>query len=487
MSKLKGRIPGLVISVVLAVITVLFLIVLVGSQMLPTKMLLLGSAAILLIAAAAVLLVRNTAYKVQFVFGTIIAVVLAAVLALGGSYLQMTMNTLTEISNVRTQYTPVGLYVRVDDPAESVEDVRDYSFGILETLDRENTDSILAQLSDAYGVEVTPQAFAGMTDMVDSLLNGETGVIVLNTAYVDVLTELSGYEDIESQIRELDVLRVEQIVEETTVEEDETVEFEDKVYTIYISGSDSREGLNSPGRSDVNILATVNTETRQVLLVTTPRDYYVPLSISGGVPDKLTHAGIYGVDVSIDTLEMLYETEIDYYFRVDFTGFKGIVDALGGITVQNDIAFSARGYDYPVGTLEMEGDEALQFARERKSFVDGDIQRGKNQLKVITAVIDKALSPDILMKYTGILESVEDCFQTNLPYSDIAGLVRRQLEDNRSWNIVQYSVSGTGDKQIPYSMGSYAYVMQPDYDTVNKAIELINKVQNGEFVVVSED
>ena len=254
---------------------------------------------------------------------------------------------------------------------------------------------------------------------------------------------------------------------------------ENRVYTLYISGSDTRQGLNTVGRSDVNILATINTETRQILLVTTPRDYYVPLPVSGGIPDKLTHAGIYGVNVSIGTLEMLYDTDIDYYFRLNFSGFTGIVDALGGITVDNDVAFTKGNYTYPVGKVQMDGKMALTFARERYSFVDGDIQRGKNQLKVISAIIDKALSPDILVRYNSIMDSIKDCFEMDVPYDDIAALVRHQLSDNGSWNVVQCSVTGTGDSQIPYSMSDYAYVMRPDYNTVNKAKELMQAVKDG--------
>ena len=254
---------------------------------------------------------------------------------------------------------------------------------------------------------------------------------------------------------------------------------ENRIYTLYISGSDTRQGLNTVGRSDVNILATINTETRQILLVTTPRDYYVPLPVSGGIPDKLTHAGIYGVNVSIGTLEMLYDTDIDYYFRLNFSGFTGIVDALGGITVDNDVAFTKDNYTYPVGKVQMDGKMALTFARERYSFVDGDIQRGKNQLKVISAIIDKALSPDILVRYNSIMDSIKDCFEMDVPYDDIAALVRRQLSDNGSWNVVQCSVTGTGDSQVPYSMSDYAYVMRPDYNTVNKAKELMQAVKDG--------
>lgn len=430
----------------------------------------------------------NTTYRVQFVFGTILAVLLTALLTVAGSYLYMTIRALNQISNVRTQYTPIGVYVRRDDPAQTIQDAADYNFGILELLDRENTEDIVGQVNASLEKNVTTTEYAGLTDMIDALLSNECNAVVLNVAYLDVLADLEKYRDIESQIRELEILHVEKVIEEKPKDPDgdkTAAEVDSKVYTIYVSGSDTRQGLNTVGRSDVNILATINTETRQILLVTTPRDYFVPLSISNGIPDKLTHAGIYGVDVSMDTLEMLYGIDIDYYFRVNFTGFKGIVDALGGVTVFNDIEFSTGQFYYPYGEIELDGEEALAFARERYSFADGDFQRGRNQLKIITAMIDTAMSPEILMNYTSIMESVEGCFEMNVPYNEIAALVRRQLEDSRNWSIVQYGVTGYGDSQIPYSMSDYAYVMHPDYETVDKAKEMIQKVKNGEVVVVN--
>ena len=100
--------------------------------------------------------------------------------------------------------------------------------------------------------------------------------------------------------------------------------------------------MTASSRSDVNIVATINTETKQILLVSTPRDYFVPLSISNGAKDKLTHAGIYGIDVCMDTLGMLYDEDIHYYFRVNFGGFTKIIDALGCIDVDSDYEFDSR-------------------------------------------------------------------------------------------------------------------------------------------------
>ena len=230
----------------------------------------------------------------------------------------------------------------------------------------------------------------------------------------------------------------------------------------------------------------INTDTKQMLLVSTPRDYFVPLSISNGVPDKLTHAGIYGIDVSMDTLGMLYDTSLDDYFRVNFAGFIKIIDALGGVDMNVEASFSDRGYSFTQGMMHMNGEEALVYARERYAFSDGDRARGRHQMELINAVMQKILSPEILSKYTEVLASLDGCFETNFSYDRLAELVRQQLTDSGSWNIVSYSVNGSGDTRQPYSMSANAYVMIPDQTTVDKAKELMQQVVDGEVVNLNE-
>ena len=254
------------------------------------------------------------------------------------------------------------------------------------------------------------------------------------------------------------------------------------IFTVYISGIDNRGALIARSRSDVNILASINTATKQVALISTPRDFYVPLSISGGARDKLTHAGIYGVEVCMDTMEMLYNVNVDYYFRVNFGGFEEIIDALGGVTVYSENSFSTTNYSFSAGDNYMDGPMALEFVRERHAFASGDRQRGKNQMAVIRAVINKALSPDILMNYSSMLSAVEGSFETSVPYDTISAIVRDQLDKGGEWNIVSYSVDGYGDSQIPYSMSQYAYVMVPYEDTVETAKNLIYQVYTGQTV-----
>ena len=250
---------------------------------------------------------------------------------------------------------------------------------------------------------------------------------------------------------------------------------------MYISGIDTYGSTSKRSRSDVNILAVVNANTKKILLVSTPRDYYVPLSISNGVKDKLTHAGIYGIQCSQDTLGMLYGINVDYYFRLNFSGFQKIIDALGGITVNSDYTFDVDSFHYVKGDNYLNGEQALAFARERHAFATGDRQRGEDQMKVIKAVFNKATSSAVLANYTDLLASLEGTFETSMSYDTLAKLVRQQLDQGTGWDIETYSVNGSGQSSYTYSISNMkVYVMLPDQSTVDTAKEKIQAVLDGE-------
>ncbi len=262
----------------------------------------------------------------------------------------------------------------------------------------------------------------------------------------------------------------------------ELLEVPEGAFVLYVSGVDTWGSAGARSRSDVNILAVVNTNTKEVLLVSTPRDYYVPLSNSNGVKDKLTHAGIYGIDTSIGTLELLYGVDIQYYVRMNFTGFVNIVDAVGGVDVYSDTTFSVGdAFSYTEGINHMNGIEALAFARERHSFAGGDRARGTHQMEVIKAVLNKCTSSAILYNYADVMNSISGCFTTNMPQDKIASLVRMQLGDMAQWTITSMSVDGTGASKTTYTVpGKKAYVMIPDDTTVQRAKESIATVLGGQ-------
>ena len=262
-------------------------------------------------------------------------------------------------------------------------------------------------------------------------------------------------------------------------------------FVVYLSGVDNRGELTEKARSDVNILAVVNPTTKQVALINTPRDYYVDLAGTDS-KDKLTHAGLYGVETSMATLGNLYGVNVEHYLRINFAGFINIIDAIGGVDVYSDQAFTSVGspgyYDpttFAEGWNHLDGKSALAFARERHAFASGDIQRGINQMKVIDAMLNKIKSPALLMGFSKIMDAASDCFVTDFSQDQISALVRMQLSDFANWDIQSYTVTGSSgtSTQCYSAKGQKLYVMKPDEASVSKAKEMIAAVLGGEGTV----
>ena len=335
----KKRIPGIIAVLLEIIISAVFMIFLFSTKMIPNKLFLLIGVGILVLTLIVYLLTMNFKKKVRFVIGVVVIVLTTICYIVGGSYLKKGIDTLSDITKPAVEKSGIAVYVRESDKAETLEDTKGYTYGVLEVLDRENTDTAMEQMSEVVG-NIETKNYTDVSALVDGLeKDQEVDAIILNTGFMSLLESREDYETVKAQMKQIHVEEIEKKVD--SVEEPVASSEIPKTFSVYISGIDSREGLVANSRSDVNIVATVNTETHQVLLVSTPRDYFVPLSISNGVPDKLTHAGIYGIDVSKDTLAMLYQTDIDYYFRVNFGGFEKIIDSLGGITIVSDYTFDS--------------------------------------------------------------------------------------------------------------------------------------------------
>ena len=275
----------------------------------------------------------------------------------------------------------------------------------------------------------------------------------------------------------------------------------DESFIVYLSGNDEYGKITEHGKSDVNILATINPKTKQILLVSTPRDYYITISgfdESGNLItglDKFTHAGNAGIQYSIEALENLYGIDVDYFFKINFDGCINIVDAMGGITIYSDVEFTngtnaaPEQYNFVEGANQCDGAKTLAFVRERECFTKGDIQRGINQEAAITAMLDKVISPSILLKYAEILDAVSNMLLTNMPVEAITGLVKEQINNPKEWNVQSYALdyikeeSGT---KLCNVYGGYRWVAIPDYNMVNNAIEMINRTKSGEIFDVNE-
>ena len=482
--KKRINIFPIILSLLVLVLTAAFAAVVLRAKLLPTVWTVLLFIALALVDALLIFLCAKPEKKLRFAMGVILTLLFVLGVCYGSAALNRTVSTLKSITNTSPQYSRVSVYVLTEDPAHSVENVAGDCFGFLSAADRENTDQAIAQINEELKVSVQTREFEGLTALLNALFDGEVRSMILNPEYLALVEEVEGFADLSSRVRVLTELRIRQPEQPKPTptpapsEEPEETAAEDHCFSVYISGIDTYGDVSMKSRSDVNIIVNVNTETNQILMVTTPRDYYVPLTISDGQRDKLTHAGIYGIDVSKGTLEMLYETDIDYYFRLNFTGFVKIIDAIGGIDVELD------GFD---SVRHLNGEEALKRARDR-SGGGGDQWRGKNQLRIIQAAINKVLSPAILSSFNDVLKATEGCFQTDVPYELIAELVRNQLASNPQWEILRYNVTGTGDSEIPFTTmlldgkPMYLYVMWPNEDDVAAGIEMMQAMHRDEVI-----
>lgn len=419
----------------------------------------------------------------------VLAFTMTLVMVLACVYMNVTYNALDKMTGVNTQISNIHVYVLAEDPADALEDAKDYEFGILATLDRKNTDQVIKNINKELGKDISVNEYSNVLELVDALYSGETKALVLNSAYISFVTGTPGYEDFESKIKSISSQEIVEEIQVKDKDKEKITEYKgDEVIALYISGNDCEGTPEVNGNSDVNIIMVANLKTRQILLISTPRDYYVPLSISDGAKDKLTHAGAYGIDVSVETLELLYDVEIDDYLKMNFTGFIEIVDALGGVTVYSEYDFYMENdtLHYNKGYNDLDGYETLMFARNRAAFSDGDRQRGKNQMAVIEAIIDKVVSSDMLKNYSEVLNAISDSMITSMSYEEISSLVKFQLDNMQSWEIIKYSVDGFDSAGSCYSVGGEVYVMEPNYETVEQAREYIRQMYEGQKIVLPQ-
>ena len=390
----------------------------------------------------------------------------------GGYYCVNTYSAIDEMAGQQVKIDEISCIVLKDDPAQSIYDTKDYTFGILAANDRENTNKALAEVQAAIGKEPATIEYQDNDTLIDALYAKDVNVIVINEANRSPIEEY--YKTFSDDTRVLNTHKV-----ETVIQEDEKLDDITKTpFNVYLSGIDVYGSIKTTSRSDVNVIVTVNPNTKQILLTSTPRDYYVPLTVSNGIPDKLTHAGIHGVDCSIGTLENLYGIDIDYYVRVNFTSVRKIVDLLGGVKVYSDYDFTSDwGPSFKKGYNQVNGKQALAFCRERHHFANGDYQRGRDHQHMIEAILNKAMSPDILPNYADLLKTASKNFQTNMSTKEITALAKMQLNDMSQWTIKYANAAGQGASKTTYSYQSRKlYVCVPDYNSVAKITKRINKV-----------
>ena len=410
-------------------------------------------------------------------FFAFLTIVVLGVMAFFAHYILNTLGFLAKIGPTDYKTETYSVIVLKDSKYNKIKDIKDLDGGYYAN----SKGAKEANKKVLKSVDVNFKDYDDANEMANKLLNNEEKVIMLEDSVLSMVNEDNPDFNDKTKVIYKFVIKI----KSKTKAKD--VNVTSKPFNIYITGIDTYGEISSVSRSDVNIIATVNPKTKQVLLTSIPRDYYVQLHGTTGVKDKLTHAGIYGVDMSIATIEDLLDIEINYYVKVNFTSLIDIVNAIGGITVYSDYTFtSIDGVHFTEGNNNMNGEQALAFARERKAFQAGDIQRGKDQQAVIAALIKKICSKSIITKYDSLLNSLKGKFQTNMSSKKITSLLKMQLNDMATWNVSTYNLDGVNSNNYTYSGGNAKlFVFEPKLGSIDEAHNLINDVKNGKKLKAS--
>lgn len=476
---------GSVLVLIQLVLTVLFLLKIFKLDILPFKYLFMINIILILL----VLYDFTSQFTKSHILGKLISVMLSCLILFTYLFAAKFDSVLDKLGAANVEIDIVDVCVLSNDKAQNLNDAANYKFAINSTASNANINTSIESISSETGKTIKPTEYTNWSNLVNALYdNKNVQAIVINHSMMSIISQ--EFPDFEDNIKIIKTYEYKEKVELDA----SNVNVKRDPFIIYVSGISSDDGedtkLASKALSDVNILAVINPETKQVLLVTTPRDSYIKISNSSGVTgyDKLAHAGSYGVDKSIEALENLYGINIDYYVKINFAGSQAVIDALGGITIESEIEFTNGweaapvSYHFVQGANECDGEKAIAFARERKAFAAGDFQRGRNQTAVIKGIIQKATSPAILTRYSAVMDTISDMFLTNIPSSAISDLVKLQLSNSTPWNIQTYSISGKTDeyRHLEVSNVYGASIVLPYEEDISTATKLMNKVIAGE-------
>ena len=385
------------------------------------------------------------------------------------------VNTISKNSKISTD--TYNVFVLKTDKAHDLSDTADYTFGIVNNYDVDDMHSVVLMCEDALKKPLKIKKYNDVAQLADGLIEKQCQAIIVDDSLMRMIVEAGDKTDDDKDNGPYANFRKSlKIVKSFSVKNelapiDDPGNIDNRCFNVYLSGIDTGGDVTNKSQSDVNVILSINPMKNQIVGISTPSDYYMPLSISGDQKDKLCYAGNYGIDVSMKSLSLWYGIDIDYYVRMNFTGFKDIIDEVGGIDVESDYAFETHGYKFKKGiNKDLNGDAALWFARERKSLKKGDISRSNNQMKVIEAVIEKTSTRSILNDYKDILKNISESFQTNMSTSTMKSIVKMQVSKGEKWNIKLYSVSGSKGVESTFSIPSMKqHVLIPNQKTVKKA------------------
>ena len=442
-------------------------------DILPLKYMLLFSGILLGVDGIMTYLLLGKGWKKRMV-GTFLSIILLTLQILGLVYELNTLGFLKKIGSKDYKTQNYNIVVLNSSKYEKLKDIKDEYVGILKPKETEGLSDAVAYINKKVKVSYTEKE--DIQELEEDLLKQDLSVILIEDSYYQIAKEEN--EEFATNTKSIykfsiDIKTTDDITKEVNITKEP--------FSIFIAGIDTYGKISSVSRSDVNMVVTVNPKTNKILLTSIPRDYYVYLHGITSYKDKLTHAGIHGIDMSVKTVEDLLDCDINYYFKVNFSSLVDMVDAIGGIEVDSPYQFTTfdSKYTFNKGYNKLNGEKALYFVRERKAFREGDRTRNKNQQLVLTAIINKATSSTILTKYNSILKTVDGSFVTNLDEKSITSLIKKQIDDNKKWTIEAFNLDGTDSSNYTYSYKkAKSYVMEPDENSIKEAKTKIKTVLN---------
>lgn len=467
---------GFYFALVLTLITGLLIFQAFTLNIVPTKYLIpVIIILILIVIAMWYIQLGKKMTKMNKMFGKIIIVILSIFLGVGNWVLYTAGSAFHRISTDE-DVSVFSVVVMKNSEIEEITGLKDKKFGLVNLGDVEIQNLALTDVEKDLETKPTTVSYKSYIDFGDDLYDGKVDAIILDEGSRGLLED--NHPDFNFKTR---------VVKQYTYKEEakdisKNVDVTEKPFNVYITGIDTYGTISTRARSDVNMIVSVNPNTHQILMTGIPRDFYVPQTCQNNQLDKLTHTGIFGVECTIETMENYMDIDLNYYARVNFSSVVNIVDALGGITVTSPFAFNVGTYSFRQGENQLNGEEALAFVRERYSFTDGDRERSRNQMRVMEAMINKALSPNIIKNYASVLDAISDSFQTNMSTNEMTAFIRQQLNDMSNWEIKQIQVSGAGATMWTPANGFNAYVMVPNEACVENAKKLIDKINAGETI-----
>lgn len=491
---------AIVLSIVLVATAGIMVYEILKLEILPSNILMPVILVIILFSLILLLLINFFAHglatKIIFSF---LVILISVAYGLGDYYLYSTASTLNTVTEQAAKSkNTVSLIVMAESTKEDVQDINGSKIGVLTNINKEGTKKSLNDISK-QNIGYSTEKFDNVPAMLQALYEGEVDAIILNEAYRSNVSEIENYENFNNETK---------VIHQTvyyTKEANNSLAVSDitsKPFTILITGNDSFGTLDEVSRSDVNMIVTINPLTSTILMTSIPRDAFVTevcddYACNYGVEDKLTHTGIYGADTTKDTLENLLDIDINYIFRVNFSSMIDIVDALGGIDIDVAEGMAVSRF-YSDSTLEgvhegqnhLNGKRALAYSRERKAYLDGDVQRARNQQQVLQAMFKKASSPEIITKYSNILKAVGKAFDTNMTTKEITSFIKYQLQANPSWKFEQYVLKGENTLKVSPELGMevsavelYAYSIQ----TASEKIQAVLDGKSSDTIETEED